>query len=596
MPVDIPPGPKYVASQLPRLLLPPIATYAVLTLLHPAPPLWLSVLAPLLSLPALLALGVWWEEWCNRRAARKLGAVLPPRIRGTGLAGRKICKRLVENSVSGYIAEVFSGWAEEYGHTARFGVMFEDRVFTTEPEHIKAILATQFDVFDKGPVVNAQFDSLLGTGVFNSDGAIFHRSMTRPFFSKDRIAHFDIFDEHAEHTVRLLRQRLREGWPIDIQDAVSRFTLDSATHFLFGHNVNSLSAGLPYPSSSLLPSSPDHLNNPAHPANAFAHAFAEAQSIASLRSRRGPAWALSEFWEDKVKVQMKVVDGFIEPIVEEAISKKRAEGGAKYSGADAQAREVAEGETLLDHLVNYTEDKKIIMDETMNIMIAGRDTTATTLTFAIYMLAENPQYLTRLRAEILEHIGPDQRPSYDDLRRMKFMRAVINETLRLYPAVPMNSRTAMRPTVWQPTATSRSSQPYYIPAKTRAAYSVFLTHRRTDLWGPDAEDFDPDRWLDARVARVTKNPFMFTPFNAGPRICLGQQFAYNEMSFMLVRFFQAFAGVKLTPEAIPVESRPPEEWKASNGPQAKEKVWPRSHLTMYANGGLWVSLEEANVA
>ncbi|KII93371.1 hypothetical protein PLICRDRAFT_694556 [Plicaturopsis crispa FD-325 SS-3] len=594
--VEIPPGPRYLVTNLPRILLPPVATYALLTLAWPTLPIWISVLVSPLSLPALVYFNVTWEEWYNQREAKKLGAVLVPKVTDTRLGGRSILSRLLSNSKTGYIAEMFRVWADEYGHTVRFSVMFEERLFTTEPEHIKAILATQFDVFDKGPVVNYQLDSLLGTGVFNSDGDMwkFHRSMTRPFFSKDRIAHFDIFDEHAEHTVTLLRQRLREGWPVDIQDAVSRFTLDSATAFLFGHNVNSLSAGLPYPSSSLIPSSPDYLNNPAHPANAFAYAFAEAQFIASLRSRRGPAWPLAEFWGDKVKVQMKVVDSFIEPIVKDAISKKRAEGGAKYGGADAKAREVVDGETLLDHLVNYTEDKKILMDETMNIMIAGRDTTATTLTFAIYMLAEHPHFLARLRAEILEHVGPDRRPTYDDLRQMKFMRAVINETLRLYPAVPLNSRTAMRPTVWAPTASTRSSQPYYIPNKTRAAYSVFLMHRRKDLWGPDAEEFDPDRWLDARVARVTKNPFMFTPFNAGPRICLGQQFAYNESSFMLVRFFQAFSGVKLAPEAVPVESRPPKEWKASGGPQAREKVWPRSHLTLYANGGLWVTLEEAS--
>ncbi|KII89791.1 hypothetical protein PLICRDRAFT_39961 [Plicaturopsis crispa FD-325 SS-3] len=594
--VDIPPGPKYLASRLPRIFLPPGATYTLLLLTWPAITIWLLVLLSLLSLPALLAFNIYWAQWRNKREANKLGAVLIPTIPNLGFGGRALLARMLQTSKSGYIGTTFRVLTEQYGPTLSFSIMFQDRLFTTEPEHIKAILATQFDSFNKGPDSQEQLNSLLGTGVFNSDGDMwkFHRSMTRPFFSKDRIAHFDIFDAHAEHTISLMRQRTSEGWPIDIQDAVSRFTLDSATDFLFGHNVNSLSAGLPYPSASLLPASPEHLNNPTHPSNVFAHAFAEAQSLTASRSQLGPIWPLTEFWVDKVKAHMKVVDSFVEPIVEDAIAKKRAEGGSKLDSAEGKVREVTEDETLLDHLVNYTEDKRTIMDETMNIMIAGRDTTASTLTFAVYLLAEHPEIFARLRAEVLEHVGPDRRPSYEDLRQMKLMRACINETLRLYPPVPFNGRTAERATTWAPTASSRSAQPYYIPSNTNAIYSVFLMHRRKDLWGPDAGEFDPDRWLDARLARVTKNPFMFTPFNAGPRICLGQQFAYNETSFMLVRLLQAFSGIALAPEAQPVEARTPEAWKNSDGPQAKEKIWPRSHLTMYAKGGLWVTLKDAN--
>ena len=68
-------------------------------------------------------------------------------------------------------------------------------------------------------------------------------------------------------------------------------------------------------------------------------------------------------------------------------------------------------------------------------MLAGRDTTACTLTFAVYRLAEHPDVLQRLREEILSVVGPTRRPTYDDIRNMKYLRAVINETLRLYPPV-----------------------------------------------------------------------------------------------------------------------------------------------------------------
>ncbi|KAG9088466.1 hypothetical protein FRC07_012573 [Ceratobasidium sp. 392] len=122
-------------------------------------------------------------------------------------------------------------------------------------------------------------------------------------------------------------------------------------------------------------------------------------------------------------------------------------------------------------------------------------------------------------------------------------------------------------------------------------------HRRKDLWGPDADDFDPDRWIDERLNKyLTPNPFIFLPFNAGPRICLGQQFAYNESSFFLVRLLQRVESIDLAPEAHPEGTLPPKRWQNGTGRQLYEKVWPRSHLTIYSNGGMWVRMKETTAA
>lgn len=97
-------------------------------------------------------------------------------------------------------------------------------------------------------------------------------------------------------------------------------------------------------------------------------------------------------------------------------------------------------------------------------------------------------------------------------------------------------------------------------------------------------EFDPDRFLDARQATyLAPNPSIFLPFNAGPRVCLGQQFAYNEASVMLVRMLQAFERVELAPDAQPGGTRAPEAWTRAPAGERKsrERVWPKSHLTMY---------------
>ncbi|KAJ8489743.1 hypothetical protein ONZ45_g13448 [Pleurotus djamor] len=401
--------------------------------------------------------------------------------------------------------------------------------------------------------------------------------MTRPFFSKDRISHFDIFDRHAEDALHQAAIRIAEGYPVDFQDMVSRFTLDSATKFLFDQDVGSLSAGLDYPVSSPLHGSASS----SHPSNAFAEAFLEGQVLTSLRTVGGRHWPLFE-WSEKVRPQREIVNRYIDPIISKAIQRHNTQG-PKLNGDEA--------ETLLEHLIRATQDHKTLQDEILNIMIAGRDTTACTLTYAVYMLAENPHVLQKLRDEVLSKIGASKRPDFDDLRSMRYLRAFINETLRLYPPVPFDMRATKVATTLPPARPGE--KPFFIPQDRNVLYSVFLMHRRTDLWGPDAAVFDPDRFLDERHKRVIKNPYIFLPFNGGPRICLGQQFAYNEVSYFLVKLLQQFSGFSLALDAFPPSCKPPAEWATSSGTKGTEKVFPGVHLTMVDYGSAWKQTERS---
>ncbi|KAF9489714.1 cytochrome P450, partial [Pleurotus eryngii] len=365
-----------------------------------------------------------------------------------------------------------------------------------------------------------------------------------------------------------MRERSRQGLAIDFQDLMGRFTLDSATEFLFGSCVHSLNGRLPYPYDKQLL----HYSNsqPSEEvADKFADAFLQAQLIIAGRERMGWIWPLTEIWGDRTNEHMKVIDAFIAPIIKDAVQKKgladEQKGLTGAATSDVEKKDdVSDDETLLDHLVKFTSDPVVLKDEVLNIMIAGRDTTAATLTIILYFLSIHPEVFVRLRNEVIEKVGANKRPTFDDIRDMKYLRAVINETMRLYPIVPVNVRTAIEPTVWP--SPDPNEKPIYIPAKTKVGYSVLLMQRRKDLWGPDAEEFDPDRFLDDRLKKyLISNSFAFLPFNAGPRICLGQQFAYNEMSFMIIRLLQAFDSFTLDEDAQPPETRPRPEWKNEVG-------------------------------
>ncbi|ELU38865.1 cytochrome P450 monooxygenase pc-3 [Rhizoctonia solani AG-1 IA] len=477
---------------------------------------------------------------------------------------------------TGYIGEMFSQCFPTHGHT------FNMRIFGLDQLQMIAGYATSIqstDTIDSGKKFKTKMDTVLGVGVFNSDGDMWqlHRSMSRPYFHRERVTHIDLFAQHSDIAIKKLLKRLSEpGSPaVDFQDLVGRFTLDSATEFLFGSSTHSLSAPLPRPNEP-----------PADESATFAVAFGRAQELLMGRFVLGSFWPWFELFKDKTEGSMKVINAFTNPILEAKLKEKR-DGLLNLKEKEAGG----EGETLLDHLVRCSDgayhDEH---DELLNILIAGRDTTAATLTFACYALAMYPECLVKLRAEVLSTFGSSEYPTFEALRGMKYLRAFINEVLRVFPPVPFNERTASRSTVLK-----SEGKKFYVPA------------------GPDAEEFDPERWLDERLKKyVTPNPFIFLPFSAGPRICLGQQFAYkyvvaegrlissdsitsySESSYFLVRLLQHVDHITLAPDAQPLESHPPSHWKQGPGRQAIEQFWLKSHLTMYAVGGLWVRMKEAS--
>ncbi|SJL13317.1 uncharacterized protein ARMOST_16757 [Armillaria ostoyae] len=584
--VHLPPGILFCLRSSPLIIFP----FSVFWILHrilgqkvnSAFPSWFIAVAPLV-VPLAIALGYnYFTTRAMRRHAAERGAIMVPSVQENRIS---VSRRLVHGFETGCPADTFHAWNQKYGYIYSYISVLDQSIFTTEPEHLKAILSTQHTDFPKGLDFFSISESFLGTGIFNTDGDIWksHRALARPLFKKERISDLEIFERHTNTVLTQIEKRQREGYPVDIQDAASRLTIDAATEHLFGKCVGSTFAQFPYPSGSGHESSLPVDN---HPSDSFLNASAGAQKQLLLRLLMGHYWPLGEFWADKLRLLRKAVDDFFEPVLVDALKRK-----SRVTTAPDPEKDGKDFVSLLDRLVQITDDKKSIQDGLVDILIAGRDTTAALVTFSVYMMCEHPDMASRLRSEILERVGTSRKPTNEDIREMKYLRAFINETLRLYPPVIGNSRTTEAAT----TLPNKGGAPYYIPGGTKIIFFPFLTHRRTDLWGPDALEFDPDRFLDERMGKyLTPNPSIFLPFSVGPRICLGQQFAYNEASYFLIRLLQTYSSFSVAQDTQLSEYISRKSGASTSPmPMAGEKInfTPYSAI-INAKGGLWVRMEE----
>lgn len=134
---------------------------------------------------------------------------------------------------------------------------------------------------------------------------------------------------------------------------------------------------------------------------------------------------------------IRLIERFVEPYIEATLRLTPAEL-EKLSKSDKEF-------TFLHNIAALSRDPKVIRDQIFAVLIAGRDTTAATLSWAMYELAACPRVWARLRAQVLEHVGPARTPTYEDLKNLTFLTHTLNETLRLYPAVPYNLRACGMP-------------------------------------------------------------------------------------------------------------------------------------------------------
>lgn len=224
----------------------------------------------------------------------------------------------------------------------------------------------------------------------------------------------------------------------------------------------------------------------------------------------------AQFTGKKVAADLLVLTEWVDALIERSLAKRPSTDKLDNS----KARYV-----LLYELANQTSDKIRMRTELLSSLLAGRDTTASLLSDAWWSISKDPQVWNRLRKEVdaLESPLGERRPIFEELKDMRYLRAVLNESLRLHAVVPANSRQAVTDTTIPLGGGTDGKSPVFVPKGTIVSYGVDAMHRRKDLFGEDAEEFKPERWLDEGEKKGLRVGWEYLPFNGGPRICIGRE-------------------------------------------------------------------------
>lgn len=351
------------------------------------------------------------------------------------------------------------------------------------------------------------------------------RGMIRPSFSRALVADLELEESHVQDMFNLFKTDAT-GWTssVDLQPILLRLTLDSATEFLFGESLDSQKVADPGCISPPKSFSFD--------VAAVADAFDGAMYGLGQRMRLGEFYFL--FRSSEWKRHIKLSHAFTDFYVAQALQKSN-----KHEADDSKKLR------LLNDLIQTSSDPKVLREQVLTVVVAGRDTTAGLLGWTFWLLARHPEEYKKLRQIVIETFGAYHVPaiSFENLKRCQYLQWTLNEAGRLFPVVPTNQRRSLQDTTLPLGGGPDGRSPLFVEKGTEILFPHHILHRRKDLWGDDADEFKPARWMNRRFA------WDFIPFSGGSRICLGQQFALTEAAYVLVRTLQKYDRVESTDSA-----------------------------------------------
>ncbi|XP_048613871.1 alkane hydroxylase MAH1-like [Brassica napus] len=420
-----------------------------------------------------------------------------------------------------------------------------DILITVDPENINYILSSNFSNYIKGPEYQEVFEAY-GDGIVNSDLELWRnlRKASQVIFGDQGFQNFTTSTTRSklkDGLVPLFNHFAKEEMVVDLQDVFQRFMFDTTFISLTGFDMKSLSLEMPEVG--------------------FANALDDVGDAIMYRHITPRfLWKLQKWIGVGREKKMTEANATFDRVCATYVSAKRDEIKKGKSGEDLLTLFMKLDTTKFE-LLNPSDDK-FLKDFTVGFMAAGRDSTASGLTWFFWNMSENPRVLTKILQEIKTNLptttGSDQDTSY--LNKLVYLHCALSESLRLFPPIPFERKSPIKPDVLP--------SGHKVKSATNIMFFIYAMGRMKTVWGEDAMEFKPERWISETGGFKHQPSYKFLSFNAGPRTCLGKNLAINLMKAVIVEILQNY------------------EIKFING----QKIEPKPGLVLYMKHGLKVTI------
>jgi cytochrome P450 len=385
-----------------------------------------------------------------------------------------------------------------HGDVVQFPIPSPPTYLVSHPDDVRQVLVGRARDTGKDTLQYRALSRVTGLGLLTADGQRWreHRRIVQPAFHPSTLA--GVAGHTADAGQRLVDGLLArpDGTVVDVDAGVMALALEVVGESLFGHALGPVADRL---------------------AEATLTALGEVVSVARM-PLRAPRWVPTP-GNRRMAHAMAELEAAVA-----AILAARAELGPRTPS------------DLVDLLLAGGLGPREVRDEIVTFLVAGHETVASALTWALVLLAAHPGIADRVAAEAADVLGPHPgtRPAADlgALAKLALARAVVDEAMRLHPPAWLITRRTAADLVL-------GGRP--VPAGSLLILSPWIVHRHPAAW-PDPERFDPDRFLDPATSPSVRAAFL--PFGAGPRMCIGRDFAYAEAVLALAMVARA---VRLAP-------------------------------------------------
>lgn len=384
---------------------------------------------------------------------------------------------------------------QEYGDIVRLRLGRKLFHLISSPELAFKVLAKENHVYVKtveDPKNDAGLSLIMGNGLVMSYGKLWkrQRKLIHPIFQKKNISGYaTLFEECVDNMLN--RWDMEKLNSFDLSKEMTKVTLDMICRSMFHADLSS-------------------------DANRISDIMTEAMYFVSVRGRS--FWNPPLNWPTKKNQRfnhiMSELDEILYGLIDERLNKDVKEDDLLTKLILARDEET--GEKM---------SRKELRDEVASIFVAGHETTANALTWTWNLLLNHPEIMKEVKDEANTVLSRDE-PIIEKMNSLEFTTQVFEESLRLYPSVPMVARYCVQDT---------ELEGYFLPKKSFLLVSFYNIHRSPSYWS-DAESFQPERFSEKNKGRILKNSYI--PFGLGPRSCLGNHLAIMEATLILAKVCQ----------------------------------------------------------